>query len=116
MIGSSIVASTPVGVTITSGRLVSEPEPQQFCVPKVDLVSCVQLALSRRILRIAEDLPEASLLQNELALFEVKLTPAAHETFGVWREGAHDDMVLSLAIGLWFGMKIRLPGDCGITF
>jgi hypothetical protein len=101
-----------VGITITSGRTVSEPESNQLLVPKIDLVACVQLGLSKRILRIAEDLELARTLQDELAMFEVKITPAAHETFNA-RQGQHDDLVLALACALWFAMH---PRDAGVSF
>ena len=37
------------------------------------------------------------------ALFSVsvKVTPAANEVFGAWREGQHDDLVLAVAIAVW---------------
>jgi hypothetical protein len=36
-----------------------------------------------------------------LTTFRVKITPAADEVFGAWREGAHDDLVLAVAIAVW---------------
>jgi hypothetical protein len=31
----------------------------------------------------------------------VKITAAANETFAAWREGAHDDLVLAVALACW---------------
>jgi hypothetical protein len=45
-------------------------------------------------------------------MFEVKITPAAHETFNA-RQGQHDDLVLALACALWFAMH---PRDAGVSF
>ena len=33
--------------------------------------------------------------------FRVKVTDAANETFGAWRERPHDDLVLAVAIAAW---------------
>ena len=38
---------------------------------------------------------------RELTTFQVKITPAANEVFGAWRQGAHDDLVLAVAIAIW---------------
>jgi hypothetical protein len=46
-------------------------------------------------------LPEAVTLTRELESFQVKITESAHDTYGAWREGAHDDLVLAVALALW---------------
>ena len=56
---------------------------------------------------MAPDLPETQTLVRELAEFQVKFTPAANEVFGVWREGAHDDLVLAVAVAAWAGERLR---------
>ena len=35
--------------------------------------------------------------------FQVKITAAANATFGAWREGSHDDLVLAVAMACWYG-------------
>jgi hypothetical protein len=70
-------------------------------VPKRDLVSCVQLLLQKRELKIAADLPEASTLVRELQNFQVRITTHANDIYGAWREGTHDDLVLSVALACW---------------
>ena len=71
-------------------------------VAKVQLVSLVQAMLQTGRLKIVRDLPLSGLLQNELMDFRVKVTKAANEVFEA-REGAHDDLVLAVAIALWCG-------------
>jgi hypothetical protein len=44
-------------------------------------------------------------LVRELQNFRVKLTVAAHETFGAWREGDHDDLVLAVALACWLAER-----------
>ncbi len=62
-------------------------------------------------LKIAPELPNAAILVQELQSFEVRITPSGHATYAAdWRQGTHDDLVLSLACALWFaGIDVRLP-------
>ena len=90
----------PVAITITAG---GEPTvvPGGWNVPKRDLVSIVQTTLQTQRLRFAEGLPDVDTLTHELLNFQYKLTVAAHDTYNA-REGKHDDMVLSLAMAVWY--------------
>lgn len=91
-------------ITITSGLATKEdPETLSLHVPKRELVSVLQVLLQSGRLKIARQLTEAAILQRELVNFRVKITAAAHETFGVWREGEHDDLVLAVALAAWVG-------------
>src|SRR5262249_22634138 len=94
-----------VPVTITGGFAVTEQENGDWHVPKKELVTCLQLLLQSQRLRIADALPEAATLVRELQTFQVKITLAANETFGAWREGAHDDLVLATALAAWWAEK-----------
>ena len=49
------------------------------------------------------DLPETPTLTAELAGFQMKVTAAGHDQYGAWREGAHDDLVLAVALAVWYG-------------
>jgi hypothetical protein len=37
--------------------------------------------------------------------FEVKVTENRNETFASWRDGTHDDILLALALLLWYGER-----------
>jgi hypothetical protein len=91
-----------VPVHITGGDQVTQ-EGGVTRVPKRDLVSVTQTALQTGRLKVAAALPEAETLQRELQNFQVKVTLAANDTYGAWREGTHDDLVLAVALGLWAG-------------
>ena len=90
-----------VPVTITGGHSVTEAPDGSKHVPKKELVTCLQLLLQGRRLKVASALPEAALLVQELSNFRVKITAAANETFGAWRDGEHDDLVLAAAMASW---------------
>ena len=74
-------------------------------VSKVELVGLVQVLLQTGRLKIVPILKHAELLKAELLNFQVRITPAAHETFGAWREGDHDDLVLAMAMAAWLGER-----------
>jgi hypothetical protein len=37
------------------------------------------------------------------AAFQVEITAAADDLYGAWREGAHDDLALAVALTCWYG-------------
>jgi hypothetical protein len=42
-------------------------------------------------------------LRQELLGFEVRITSAGNDTYGAWREGTHDNLVLAVALACWYG-------------
>jgi len=95
-----------VPITITGGQSVNF-DNGCFHVPKKELVSRLRVLFQDRRLRIAPALPEAEALRNELQTFQVKITPAGNETFGSWRHRDHDDLVLAMAVALWYAENDR---------
>jgi len=96
---------TPYCVTITGAERVTR-EGMRLSVPKKDLVLTVDLLLEARRLRIPPELPDARTLIEELHNFQRTVRLNGHEAYGAgteWREGAHDDLVLATAMGVWFG-------------
>jgi len=90
---------SPLGVLITAG--VSETRDGPICgVPKLTLVSRLQVLLHEGRLKILRELAEAETLVRELQDFRVEFTAAGHLTFNA-RSGKHDDLVLALAIAVW---------------
>jgi hypothetical protein len=104
----------PIGVMITGGNhATQDPETSYWHIPKKELVSTVQVALQSSALHIARALPEAATLTEELVNFQAKITTAANEQDGEWRSGKHDDLVLALALALFWSMRGRrkMSGD-----
>ena len=110
-----------VPLTITAGSEVREDQwnrtnTRAFWVPKIELVSTIQALLQTRRLRVVPRLELADVIKRELLDFKIRITASANETFGVWREGAHDDLVL---VGSDGSLASRAPGlsahDCGIA-
>lgn len=92
-------------VTITAGDAVSR-DGRDYRVPKRELVSVLQVLLQSERMTIAADLPEAATLTKELLAFRVKFSAKGHDSYGNdWRENAHDDMVLAVALAAWAGER-----------
>jgi hypothetical protein len=87
-------------IQIVAGANVSN-ENGMTRVPKRDLVSVVQVGLQNKTLKIAAGLELSETLSRELQNFQVKITDAANDIYGAWREGTHDDLVLAVALAVW---------------
>jgi hypothetical protein len=98
-----------VPITITAGQSVTPSEDHGYHVPKKELVTCLQLLLQEHRLAVASGLPDVDVLLRELQNFRVKITLAANETFGAWREGDHDDLVLAVALTCWHAGRRTPP-------
>lgn len=90
------------GVVINGWREVSGNRAR-WSVPKGGLMSKPQALLHSGDFRIAASLPDAAVLARELQDFRVRFTEAGNATFNA-REGAHDDLVLALALAV-FGLS-----------
>jgi hypothetical protein len=93
-------------ITITGGDSVTKAEGGGIRVPKRDLASAPLVLMQRGQLKIAEGLALAPVLKRELLAFKVKINVATgHDSYEAWREGEHDDLVLSVAIACWCGER-----------
>jgi hypothetical protein len=93
------VKLTPIMIT---GGLTENKHGRVWHVPKRNLVGVTQTALQTGRLKVASALPEAATLTEELQNFQMKIAlDTGHDSYGAWREGTHDDLVLALACALW---------------
>jgi hypothetical protein len=96
------------GISIHGGDQVNQ-DGKTVRVPKRDLISTLQVLFQSKRLKISKNLPEAQILIEELLDFQVKISLSGHDTYGCWREGSHDDLVLATSIACWAGEKKLLP-------
>lgn len=96
----------PVPISITGGNTVSTTG-RIFNVPKRDLASVLQVCFETGRIKISGAIDLKDTLVKELMNFKVKITSHGNDTYGAWRENIHDDLVLSLAIGLWCGERMK---------
>lgn len=98
----------PIGVHIHGGDRVTHEE-RSWRVPKRDLVGCLQVLLQNKRLKIASG-PLSDTLASEMLNFRVKIDPAtAHDSYSAWREAEHDDLVLSVALAVWWAENKPWP-------
>jgi hypothetical protein len=94
----------PHAVVITGGHEVTKVHMGESRVPKVHLVNSVQLLLNDGRLKISPELPESKQLDDELHKFQIRKTgTGAAQYEAPWREGEHDDLVLAVALAVWYG-------------
>jgi hypothetical protein len=92
-------------ITVTGGREALSDDNGGWLVPKKEIVSTLQELLQGRRLKVAQTLPEAPTLVQELLNFKAKVTTAAADGFEDWRENPHDDLVLATGIAAWVGER-----------
>jgi hypothetical protein len=93
----------PVAVSIHGGDAVTH-EGERWRVPKRDLVGVLQVLLQTGRLKVSSKLELGPVLQAEMLTFKVKIDPVtAHDSYSAWRESDHDDLVLSVAMAVWWG-------------
>ena len=92
-------------ILVTAGHKATADERSGWCVPRRELAANLQVLLQSRRLRVAPTLAEAATLVRELSAFQVKVPSATEEELVAWREGAHDDLVLAVAVAAWIGER-----------
>jgi len=95
-----------VPVIITGGNQTNyDKEMGGWHVPKRDLISSIQLQLQERRLKFSEDIENLNQMIQELMNFKIKITAKGNDTYEAWREGEKDDLVLSLAMAVWYAVN-----------
>ncbi len=95
----------PVGITITAGEGSSKrgytSAYRGYNVSKLELVGQLVATAHRGELKVSKKLSLAQVLQQELQDFRVSYTDSGYSKFGA-RSGKHDDLVLSVAVAIWW--------------
>ena len=91
----------PICVTITGGMEANQISSVEAHVPKLVLATTVQAVAQSGRLRIADTLPLRDVVTAELTAFSTKQRASGYVGFEA-RDGQHDDLVLAIAIGVWW--------------
>ena len=95
----------PVTITITGGRSVSGTPPHLH-VPKRVLISTLAALFGSGRLKIAEEIPYAAELNEELLNFQVKIDRRTRqESYGAKGGRKNDDLVLALALAAFYAER-----------
>ena len=97
-----------VPVTITGGTSPQvDTQDGGFHVPKKDIASSLQALFGTGRLKVAKGMDLVPDFLKEIENFKVKMTPAGNATYEAWREGDHDDIVLSVGLAAWWALFSR---------
>jgi hypothetical protein len=96
----------PIAITITGGENVHDHSAWEVSVPKTELVSALIATSQEGRLRIAPELPLRDVMTKEIAAFSPRHTASGRVSYE-GREGENDDLVLSLAMGIWHQERPR---------
>lgn len=86
--------------TITFGGQAGPNGHGGHSVPKIELVSKLQALMHTGRLSMPSSLPLGRAFRNELLDFRVSYSAVGNATFGA-REGAHDDLILAVALAVY---------------
>jgi hypothetical protein len=92
-----------IGIVITGGETVSQPEPNEYHVPKLALVTqLVKLAQTGR-LKVPSGVKYQQEFREELGAFGYKINKASSTvSYESIESAVHDDLVISVALATWF--------------
>lgn len=91
----------PICITITGGNDVKK-DGVEWHIPKREIIFALILAFQRKRIKIANTLTEAPTLVKELSNFKMKVNlKTGHDSYEAWRDGQHDDLVLSVGMAVY---------------
>jgi hypothetical protein len=96
---------TVIAITLTNAEQARNERADEWYVPKRDVIMTFMVTLQQQRFRVAKDLPEAETLFKEGLHFQWKVSKAGNDLYGAWREGQYDDLLLAVAIGVWWGER-----------
>lgn len=100
----------PVAINITGGSKSNWVNRQNVNVPKKEIVSCLQVVFQCNRLKIASELKLLPEIKKELMMFTARTSSRGQSTYEA-ASGAHDDIVMSLGLAIWYGEYKTRPGN-----
>ena len=95
-------------VTFTHGDRLTSTLQTGRSVGKAYLVSRLQVLLQSGRVRLPRNHPEADVLVRELLDYEIRVDEQAHDRYGAFAVGSHDDLVTALGLAV---IEDRDPAD-----
>ena len=90
----------PIGISIHGGNEETR-DGKNWHVPKRDLIHGLMISYQNGDIKVSSALPDADTLTRELTNFKLKVNiKTGHDSYEAWREGVHDDLVLSVAMAV----------------
>jgi hypothetical protein len=88
------------GVILTGGERESYAGGV-WRLPKWDLITGMRVMLENRELGLSRRVAGADALAGELAGMGTRMSRGGRVSFGAWRSGEHDDLVIATALACW---------------
>ena len=100
-----VVKVAPLAVPIHGGSNTTHQGREWHVPKKVWSMPLTALSQARPVrLALGERLPFAAEVKAEMQTFTSRINhETAHESFAVWREQAHDDLLLARSLCTWWG-------------
>jgi len=95
----------PIGITLTSGQNANE-NAHGYTVPKKDIVSILQVLLETERFEYTSKLRLSGEFEKQMEGFRVKLNQRGAASYGADTEGIHDDLVISVALPVWYAERV----------
>lgn len=92
----------PIPIFIVGGTIVNARESGGYNVPKREIVTSLQSIMHAGRLQIASGLPHLDQLRNQILGFKMKQRDSGVQAFEAATERTHDDIVMSLAVNVWY--------------
>lgn len=94
--------------TMVAGlKLTGEIGRGDLSIGKEQMVSRLQALFQTGRIQIPSNHPEAEAMLKELLDFELRMTPKGNQQSGAFKTGAHDDLVIALALSVLHDPKSR---------
>jgi hypothetical protein len=101
----------PIGISITSGDAWRQ-DGRVFYVAKRLLISTLDSAMNNGCIFAAPLLTHAEILRSELADLRRKFSDSGYQQVEA-RSGKHDDMILAVAVALWYAARPQQKAAVG---
>jgi hypothetical protein len=103
-----------IGITLTAGAAVTQPQPNEWHVPKVELVTQLGRMIQAGRLQVLDTVEAAAQFQEEVSGFGYKLHRETGKVqYEALEEETHDDLVVSVALAVWFAEHVIPPSIPG---
>jgi hypothetical protein len=94
----------PIGITLTSGRTRTKTPTDHGA--KKDIVSILQVLLETERFEYTSKLRLSGEFEKQMEGFRVKLNQRGAASYGADTEGTHDDLVISVALPVWYAERV----------
>ena len=103
-----------VGITFTAGAAVTQPQPNEWHVPKVEIVTQFGRMIQSGRIQVLDTVESAAEVAEEVSGFGYKLSrDTGAVSYEALEEKTHDDLTTCIAQAVWFAEHVIPPSIPG---